>query len=686
MRFAGEGHVRSRWVWALAVVLAVCFSGTATAAFATDPVSLGDEHVVDQANVLSASDEAAANDRLDQLYADTGVDLYVAIVDDFTNPADRQQWADAVASQNGLGAKQYVLVISTDGRQYYISADSSGPLSESQIASAEQAIQTQLRDGDYLAAITTGADRFTDDLTGAGGGFTVILVVILIAGAAFLIIWLIVRSRRKGKTSAVTGDGSPQAPAVPLQELERQASSALIATDDALKTSNQELGFATAQFGDAATSEFVTVIAHARADLDEAFALQQQLDDDVPDTEQQRRDWNTRIIELCAHANTELDEKAADFDELRKLEANAPEALARVQQDRTRVGGGVEAAATQLSALGAVYAPEALVTIADNPEQAKQRIEFADEQLASAQRAIGSGDGATAAVSIRAAEDAVAQAELLDAAIAKFAADLAQGETDAAALIANLEGDIAAASALPDPDGRVAGAIAATRQQIDSARTHLAGDSTSTTGHPDRTRGGEHDHRLGDRERPRRRRAGRTIPADAGTARCRRLKPRSLPPRITSPHAAAPWAPKRAPDSRKPAHRSCRRSSSPAPTPTGRWRSLSARTIWPRRRSKPRRGMSAVSTAACSAEADRSSPPAATACSAPCWAASSSTRFSAAAAGAPAASAAGSGRRAVGSDPAASVAAAPAVVAAAAGSRDDDHHPPLNFHSIRIPD
>ena len=130
---------------------------------------------------------------------------------------------------------------------------------------------TQLRDGDYLAAITTGADRFTDDLTGASGGFTVILVVILIAGAAFLVIWLIVRSRRKRKTSAVTGDGSPQAPAVPLQELERQASSALIATDDALKTSNQELGFATAQFGDAATSEFVTVIAHARADLDEAL-------------------------------------------------------------------------------------------------------------------------------------------------------------------------------------------------------------------------------------------------------------------------------------------------------------------------------------------------------------------------------------------------------------------------------
>ena len=107
--------------------------------------------------------------------------------------------------------------------------------------------------------------------------------------------------------------------------------------------------------------------------------------------------------------------------------------------------------------LAASYAPEALATVADNPEQARQRIAFADEQLAAAQAAIGAGKGGEAAVGIRAAEEAVGQAVLLQDAIDKLGRDLAEGEQSAAALIAELEQDIAAASALPDPDGRVAG-------------------------------------------------------------------------------------------------------------------------------------------------------------------------------------------------------------------------------------
>ena len=58
---------------------------------------------------------------------------------------------------------------------------------------------------------------------------------------------------------------------------------------------------------------------------------------------------------------------------------------------------------------------------------------------------------------------------LLQGAIDKLAADLAAGETSAAALIAELEQDVAVAGTLPDPDGRVAAAIAATKQQIDAA-------------------------------------------------------------------------------------------------------------------------------------------------------------------------------------------------------------------------
>ena len=76
---------------------------------------------------------------------------------------------------------------------------------------------------------------------------------------------------------------------------------------------------------------------------------------------------------------------------------------------------------------------------------------------------------------IRAAEDAVGQADLLQKAIAKLGTDLGKAETDAAALIADIEHDIATASGLPDTDGRLAGVIATTRGQVDAAKAQLTG-------------------------------------------------------------------------------------------------------------------------------------------------------------------------------------------------------------------
>jgi hypothetical protein len=288
-----------------------------------------------------------------------------------------------------------------------------------------------------------------------------------------VLIVVLVRRRRKGAVAG--GGGAPEIEQPSLEELERRAASLLVETDDALKTSAQELGFARAQFGDAATAEFESAIVTARQSLDEAFTLKQQLDDATPDSAQDVRAWNERIIALCEAANALLDEKAEAFDELRKLEQNAPEALARVHEEREKAVAALEEAAGRLQSLQASYAPEALSTVADNPEQARQRLAFADEQLAAAQAAIGAGDGGEAAVGIRAAEEAVGQAELLETAIGKLASDLSEGERGAAALVAELETDIAAASALHDPDGRIAAVIAATRQQLDTARTHLTG-------------------------------------------------------------------------------------------------------------------------------------------------------------------------------------------------------------------
>ena len=467
--------------------------GAAAAASATDPVTLAGSRVLDVSDVLSDAQEGDLDTSLRGLSSTSGVDLWVAYVPTFTNPSASDDWANQTAQRNGLGPNQYLLAVSTDGRQFYLSGDSAGPVSENQLGAIEQQrIQPALANGDWAGAAMAARDGLADAVSGGSGGtdggggsgiWGILLVVVLLAVAALVIV-IVVRSRRRagvgGRSGgAVTDSAGPADPlaGVSTDELGRRAASALVATDDAIKTSEQELEFARAQFGDAAAAEFQTALSHAKEDLDRAFALKQQLDDRTPDTEADTRAWNAQIIDLCTHANGELDEKAKAFDELRQLEQNAPEALARIRAEHDAVAARQEAAAASLAALQRAYAPEALATIADDPAQAAERLTFAQEHLAAAERDITAGDGASAAVEIRSAEAAVAQADQLQKAIDKLGADLARGETDAAALIADIEQDLAAAAALPDSDGRLAPVVAATRQQVDAAKALLTGNA-----------------------------------------------------------------------------------------------------------------------------------------------------------------------------------------------------------------
>lgn len=460
-------------VTALVAVLIAMLIAIPTAASATDPIDLGEPFIADVSGVLSDAERAAANEQLSELSDTTSVELFVAIVPEFTNPSNVDDWANDVAISNGLGARQYLLALSTETRQITISADDAGPVTNAQLDEIHSAIAADLRTNDYAAALSTAATGFQQALErpSAGGGvLTTVLVLVAIAVAIFLTVTLIVRRRRgaeQGKKDKVEQ--------LPLAELARRASSALVQTDDAVRTSEEELGFARAQFGDAATEEFRAALDQAKANLHQAFTLKQQLDDTTPDTEAEQRSWNTQIVDLCTAANASLDEKAAEFDELRKLEQNAPEALARVQEERTAVGEALGEAEALLAQLRTRYAPQAVETVIDNPELARDRIAFADEQLTEAQTDIGAGRGGEAAVGIRAAEEAVGQARRLEQAITDRGEELAQAERTSADAIVELERDIAQAQALPDPDGRIAAAITASRQQLEQARALLTG-------------------------------------------------------------------------------------------------------------------------------------------------------------------------------------------------------------------
>lgn len=116
-----------------------------------------------------------------------------------------------------------------------------------------------------------------------------------------------------------------------LRAQERLAGSALVRLDDAIRDAADELGFAIAQFGADEVRDFRDALERARADAREAFELQQRLDDGIPDTERQRREWTARIVTLCERATAALNEHDRQFEARRRREVAAPAELDRLR-------------------------------------------------------------------------------------------------------------------------------------------------------------------------------------------------------------------------------------------------------------------------------------------------------------------------------------------------------------------
>ncbi len=512
-----------RWLALAALTLAaVAGAFTASAASATDPVTLDAGYVTDQAGVLSADEEATVEARLQELTDNSNADLFVVLVDDFTNPTDNVQWADTVAQNNNLGTEQYLLAIAVDGRSYYISAAPDGPVSFGQLDSIEDKMVPFAADGDWVGAITLAADEIQGD--GGAGALRIGLIVVAVIAVA-LLLWLVIalvrRARRRAEIRERGAMPETPDPADPFstltdQQVETQAGLALVQADNAITSSREELGFAVAQFGEGATEEFTRVVDAAKAKISEAFDLKQKLDDEIEDTIHDRRAWHIRIIRIADEIDDILDDNTAAFDALRKLEQNAPQELERVRGERAALDPVLASAAPALAALSTTYAPAALAMVADNPAQARERADLADRSIEAAAAAIAAGRSGEAAFAIRTAEQSVAQATQLAQAVSTLGAELSTIEAQSQALVAELQADLAAAQQLPDPLGhdRRSGLRdrAAASGGADRARRFRAQSAACARG----AQRGQRTDRRGDRAGSGERRTRPPCAADAG--------------------------------------------------------------------------------------------------------------------------------------------------------------------------
>ncbi|TFC55277.1 MULTISPECIES: TPM domain-containing protein [unclassified Cryobacterium] len=481
----------------LGAVLAVLGVGVGEPqpARADDPVTFDQSHIVDTVGALGDREPEVVA-ALDELFAGTQIDLFVAYVSSFDGVDDTSTWADQTAVDNGFGDNDVLLAVATDDRQYQLSVATDFVLDEAQLAEVQNtAIEPSLRENDWAGAAINGAAAMEQSVAGeplsapvitpgeagpssggSGGGFPLWIAVLLVLAVVGGIVAIVIVVLRRRGTAPVTGQGKPT-DEVPTAELKREASSALIETDDAIKTSGQEVGFALASYGAAAAEPFQAAVSGAAGKLSQAFTLQQRLDDAEPDTEEQVRAWYRQIIALCAEANRALDEQAAAFDELRQLEANAPAAAAELDTELAAVDALLDQAEARVAELATRYAPAAIDTVADNPEQTAERLTFAINALAEARTQLAAGEPGAAAVDIRAAEEAIDQAKLLVDAVDRLAADLQRAEAGIPAMLADLDTDLVAARSLPaagEASAAVPGVIARTEQTLAEVRASLA--------------------------------------------------------------------------------------------------------------------------------------------------------------------------------------------------------------------
>jgi len=412
----------------LGVMLTVLAAGLLLAppAAAQPPFRLAD-YVTDDARALSDSGRAAVTSAVDKLYADRHVRLWVVYVDDFSDfrPTD---WAQRTYRLSDLGADDALLAVATTGRAYAflvpttINTVSSGQVDELRRGKIEPALHS----GDWSGAAVAAADGLNTTSTTTSTSPVSLLVALGVIAVAVLALVVVMRLRRQRRRAAELAAARRVDPtdanalaAVPLEALDELSRSIVVAVDNALRTSANELTLAIDEFGQDRTKPFTEAVASAKAALSQAFTVRQQLDDATPETPQQRRDLLTRVIVSAARADRELESQTERFEKLRDLVINAPSRLDGLTERYVELSARIAPAEQRLAELQREFDAAALSSVSDNVATAKERLAFADRNIGAARdragRAVSGGQGALVDA-VRAAESALGQARaLLDA-------------------------------------------------------------------------------------------------------------------------------------------------------------------------------------------------------------------------------------------------------------------------------
>jgi hypothetical protein len=411
----------------LGLVLAVLTAGVLLAPTAAgQPPFRLPSYVNDGANALSGSEFSDVQQAVDKLYNDRHIRLWVVYADTFSGQ-DAVSWTQETRRLSDIGGQDAILAVATQDRAYAFLPPTSAPGGLDVTSLRVNEIEPKLRQSDWAGAAIAAATGLnpTTSSTGTGISWFGFLVAFAVFALAILVLWLWTRGRRRKRREAEfaaarrVDPADPNAlAAVPIEALDDLSKSIVVDVDNAVRTSENELGLAVDEFGPEDTAPFNQAVANAKTTLAQAFNVRQILDDAVPETPQQRRDLLTRVVVAAAKADRELDAQREAFNQLRDLVINAPSRLDALTQQMVDVTARIVPSERALASLHKQFSDSALASVAGNVETAKHRLTFADQNITDARTLVARPAGSQAGLvdSIHAAESALGQARtLLDA-------------------------------------------------------------------------------------------------------------------------------------------------------------------------------------------------------------------------------------------------------------------------------
>jgi len=452
-----------RLLWLLASVLTVgLLSAPLTAPLATaqPPMRLAD-YVTDDAGVLNPAQRTQVNDAVQVLYGTKGIRLWVVYVDTFSG-SGAQQWAESTWRTSDLGNRDAILAVATKDRAYALLVPKSAAGGVDVDALRRTAVEPKLHNGDWAGAAVAAAGGLRTPAPaaahGSGGPFpwAALIGALAVVGAATGgLIWWSQRHRAKRREAELAAAQrlditDPDAlAALPLDTLDDLSKSVLVEVDNAVRTSDNELALAVGEFGERDTAPFTAAVQNAKAAMAQAFTVRHTLEDDDPETPEQRRDLLTQVVVSAGRADKELENQRSAFHQMRDLVINAPSRLDALTQQMVALTARVDPSQQTLTGLHGQFADSALASVAGNVETAKERVAFAEQNISAARTLVSKpGDSQAALVNaIRAAESALGQGTQLLDAVDNAATDINHAVSTLPAAIADIQHGIDAADA-----------------------------------------------------------------------------------------------------------------------------------------------------------------------------------------------------------------------------------------------